>query len=189
MCLWTGTTGLQRWTCKGVGVPLPRVPAAHGVGFRRRRVLCPLTGPDFRRDPRLYPRERQRLSRGAPLLPRVRNDGVLVSVAQAGHGGCCSRQLRRPQVSISASAGLRTPSTRLGHADALASRRLALQSPSPRRDDRRTAVLPSRGPIPLSRDGFPGATADLPRSTRKGSASKLRPLVFACAVIAPAPAH
>jgi hypothetical protein len=44
-------------------------------------------------------------------------------------------------------------------------------------------------PIPLSRDGFPGAAADLPRSTRRGSASKLRPLGFAFAVIAPAAAH
>ena len=39
-----------------------------------------------------------------------------------------------------------------------------------------TAAGPPRCPIPLSCDGIPNATADLPRSTRKGSASKLRPL-------------
>lgn len=33
-----------------------------------------------------------------------------------------------------------------------------------------------RSPIPLLSAGFPGAAADLPRSTLKGSASKLRPL-------------
>lgn len=174
-------------------MPLPRVPAAHGVGFRRRRVLCPLTGPDFRRDPRLYPRERQRLSRDAPLLPRVRNDGVLVPIPKAGHGCRCSRLLRGPDVSSTTSAGLRTSSTRLGHRDTLAIGCLELTRSATNWHHHGETIegqpLPSRGPIPLSRDGFPGATADLPRSTRKGSASKLRPLVFACAVIAPAPAH
>ena len=173
---------------------MPRVPEAHGVGLRSRRVSCSCAGPDFRGHARLHPRQRQRLSCGAPLLPRVRNHGVLVSVTETGDGRGCARLLRRSDVSIPTSAGLRTPSTHLGHADALAlgpvSRFPARhESASPAVSRSSDTCAPSCGPIPLSPDGFPGAAADLPRSTREGSASKLRPLGCAFTVIATAAAH